>query len=170
MYICILIHTYIEYLYTVCSKIGPKGVASKHHYTLFGMVSDTGFTTLIGKYFFSWESLCHWIGLRENRNRKPLFLTTEIWRLSCKFSLKPIQWLCVGNHARTDYGIPSAQTPYQFPEERFAVTWQSAIRVAAPRILVVEGKVAETLAKMRLPMPHGSLKSYHLLNSWENNQ
>ena len=132
VYICILIHTYIEYLYTVCSKIGPKGVASKHHYTLFGMVSDTGFTTLIGKYFFSWESLCHWIGLRENRNRKPWFLPLNM-EVSCKISLKPIQWLWVGNDARTDYGIPAALRPYKFPLERFAATCR-AIRVAAPRI------------------------------------
>ena len=53
VHICILIHTYIEYLYILCSKIGPKGVASKHlQYTrsegpLFGMVYDTGFATLI---------------------------------------------------------------------------------------------------------------------------
>ena len=33
----------------------------------------------------------HWIGLRENLNRKPWFLPSNIG-LSCKFSLKPIQW------------------------------------------------------------------------------
>jgi hypothetical protein len=34
----------------------------------------------------------HWIGLRENLNRKPWFLPLNMGG-SCKFSLKPIQWI-----------------------------------------------------------------------------
>jgi hypothetical protein len=34
---------------------------------------------------------CHWIGLRENLNRKPWFLPSNIG-LSCKFSHHPILW------------------------------------------------------------------------------
>jgi hypothetical protein len=32
----------------------------------------------------------HWMGLRENWNRKPLYLMVKTM-VSCKFSLKPIQ-------------------------------------------------------------------------------
>ena len=41
----------------------------------------------------AFSAICHWIGLRENLNRKP-----SIFQLnkgfSCKFSLKPIHWIC----------------------------------------------------------------------------
>ena len=37
----------------------------------------------------------HWIGLRENLNRKPWFLPLNMG-VSCKFSLKPTQWYIHG--------------------------------------------------------------------------
>ena len=38
----------------------------------------------------------HWIGLRENFNRKNPYLMVKTM-VSCRFSLKPIQWKYGGN-------------------------------------------------------------------------
>ena len=39
-----------------------------------------------------WVNMFHWIGLRENLNRKPWFLPLNM-EVSCKISRKPIQWM-----------------------------------------------------------------------------
>jgi len=48
-----------------------------------------------GKYVDN-RWIIHWVGLRENLNRKPWFLPSNIG-LSCKLSHHPILWIMVDN-------------------------------------------------------------------------
>ena len=56
------------------------------------LISDQHVALRLSKWFSQPKTVIQWIGLRENRNRKPWFLPLNMG-VSRKFSLKPIHWV-----------------------------------------------------------------------------